>query len=208
VVRAETAWLAGEIAAARAFARAGYDIAESRPDRWYRGPLAFWLWRAGGLEHVPDNIPDCYRLQMTGDWRASADAWQAIGCPFERALALADGDVDAVREAFEVLEGLGARGTVGGLRRNLRKLGVRVLPRGPRESTRKNPAGLTPSQMKVLPLLARGLQNSEIARRLFLSPRTVDHHVAAILAKLGVHTRADVPSAARDKGLLQGGPQT
>ena len=79
---------------------------------------------------------------------------------------------------------------------------MRVLPRGPRQATRKNPAGLTPGQMKVLTLLARGLQNSEIARELFLSPRTVDHHVSAILAKLGVRVRGEAADAARGKGLL------
>ena len=79
---------------------------------------------------------------------------------------------------------------------------MRVLPRGPRQATRKNPAGLTRGRMKVLTLLARGLHNSEIARELFLSPRTVDHHVSAILAKLGVRVRAEAADAARGKGLL------
>jgi DNA-binding CsgD family transcriptional regulator/tetratricopeptide (TPR) repeat protein len=201
IARAEAAWLAGDAAAARTVASAGYEVARLRDGGWYRGALAFWLWRCDGLEQLPDNIAEPYRLHISGDWRAAADMWAALGCPYERALALADGDAEARRESFDILERLGARATVGALRRDLRGRGVRALPRGPRQTTRQNPAGITASQMKVLMLLARGLPNAEIARQLYLSPRTVDHHVSAILAKLGVRTRGEVADAARGRGL-------
>jgi DNA-binding NarL/FixJ family response regulator len=64
-----------------------------------------------------------------------------------------------------------------------------------------NPAGLTARQTDVLGLLAAGLTNAEIAERLVISIRTADHHVSAILAKLGVHTRGDAVVAARELGL-------
>ena len=76
------------------------------------------------------------------------------------------------------------------------------MPRGPRPSTRANPAGLTARERDVLAVLAEGSSNQEIAARLFLSPRTVENHVAAILAKLGAATRADAVSAARSLGIL------
>lgn len=202
IARAEAAWLADEAETARTTALAGYELARLRASTWYGGALALWLWRSGGLEEMQGNIEAPYRLQITGNWRAAADAWSTIGCPYERALALADGDAEARREAFVILERLGARATIGALRRDLRSRGVRDLPRGPRQTTRQNPAGLTASQMKVLALLARGLPNSAIARQLYLSPRTVDHHVSAILAKLGVRARAEVADAARAKGLV------
>jgi DNA-binding CsgD family transcriptional regulator/tetratricopeptide (TPR) repeat protein len=202
IARAEAAWLAGDPETACSTALAGYEVARVRRSPWYTGALAFWLWRCGGLEQVPDSAAKPYRLQASGNWREAADAWARIGSPYERALALADGDDDARREAFDILEGLGARATIGALRRDLRGRGVRTLPRGPRQTTRKNPAGLTAGQMKVLALLARGLPNSEIARQLYLSPRTVDHHVSAILAKLGVHARGEAAAAAREKGLV------
>jgi DNA-binding CsgD family transcriptional regulator len=202
VARAEAAWLAGEFSAVRAIALPAFELAQLRRSPWHSGALAFWLWRVGALADVPANIAEPYRVQISGDWRAAAEAWLTIGCPYERALALADGDMPAVRESFEILERLAAGATLGALRRDLRGRGVRALPRGPRQATRKNPAGLTASQMKVLGLLARGLRNSDIARELYLSPRTVDHHVSAILAKLGVRARDEVAAAAREKGIL------
>jgi DNA-binding NarL/FixJ family response regulator len=84
----------------------------------------------------------------------------------------------------------------GTARRRLRELGVRGLARGPRPATRANPANLTTSELEVLALVAEGLRNAEIAERLFISAETVEHHVSAILAKLGVHTRGEAAKAA------------
>jgi DNA-binding CsgD family transcriptional regulator len=199
---AEAAWIAGHAETVHATAHAAYEMARLRSSRWYAGALAVSLRRMDRLDHVPDDVAEPYRLQIAGDWRAAAEAWSAIGCPYERALALADGDADALREAFDILDRLGAAGTIGALRRDLRRRGVRALPRGRRKTTRQNPAGLTASQMKVLDCVVRGLSNAEIARELYLSPRTVDHHVSAILARLGVRARTEVADAARVRGIL------
>ena len=74
-------------------------------------------------------------------------------------------------------------------------------PAGPPSATRANPAGLTARQLEVLGLVEQGLSNPEIAQRLFLSPKTVEHHVAALLDKLGVHSRRDAAGAARRLGI-------
>jgi DNA-binding NarL/FixJ family response regulator len=83
----------------------------------------------------------------------------------------------------------------------LRELGLRV-PAGPREATRANPAGLTARQLEVLELLAEGLTNTEIAERLVVSPRTAEHHVAAVLRKLGAATRRDAVRRAAELELV------
>ena len=78
---------------------------------------------------------------------------------------------------------------------------MRGLPRGPRATTRENPAGLTAREVEVLELLGEGLRNADIAERLFLSEKTVSHHVSAILRKLGVRTRGEASAAAQRRGI-------
>jgi DNA-binding NarL/FixJ family response regulator len=71
----------------------------------------------------------------------------------------------------------------------MKQLGMTSIPRGPRAATRAAPAGLTAREQEVLALLSQGLQDREISHRLFISERTVHHHVSSILAKIGVRTR-------------------
>ena len=78
---------------------------------------------------------------------------------------------------------------------------MRGLPRGPRASTRDNPAGLTAREVEVLGLVGQGLRNADIAARLFLSEKTVGHHVSAILRKLGVRTRGEASAEAQRLGI-------
>jgi DNA-binding NarL/FixJ family response regulator len=144
-----------------------------------------------------------YRLLLTGDWRAAADAWQELGCPYHRALTLACGDRDeALLEALALLDGLGARQAAGRVRRQLRRRGSKRIPRGPNRATTANPAGLTGRQVDVLRLLTEGLADAEIAARLSLSPKTVGHHVSALLAKLDVRSRHDAAMTARRLGVV------
>ena len=142
-----------------------------------------------------------YRLAMTGAWAQAADCWRQIGCPYEAALALADGDDQAMRRAIDELQALGARPAAAIVARRLRERGVRSVPRGPRPRTRENPAGLTPRELEVLELVAEGLRNAQIAQRLVVSEKTVHHHVSAILRKLGVRTRGEANAAAVRLGI-------
>jgi DNA-binding CsgD family transcriptional regulator len=143
-----------------------------------------------------------YRLEIGGDWQGAAAAWQRIGCPYERALALAHGDQPAQLQALDILAGLGAAPAAALVRSRLRAHGVRSIPRGPRATTKGNPLGLTARQVDILRLLAANLSSKEIAARLRLSPKTVDHHVGAILAKLDVSTRRQAAAHAVARALL------
>jgi DNA-binding CsgD family transcriptional regulator len=148
-----------------------------------------------------DPLP--WGLAEQAGWEAAAARWAELGWPYERARELErSGETDAMRTALTDLEQLGATVPASRLRRRLRALGVRNLPRGPSRETRANPAGLTPRQSEVLALLTEGLTNAAIAERLVLSGRTVDHHVAAVLAKLGVANRHEAVAAAAELGLL------
>lgn len=170
---------------------------------WFAGELAYWQWKAGDLADVPDWIAEPYARQITGDARGAADAWTARVCPYEAARALAECDEeDALHEALRTFEELGASPAAHAVRQSLRALGASV-PRGPRASTRENPAALTARELEVLVLVAEGLRNAEIAERLVLSRRTVDHHVSAILRKLGARTRGEAVAAALQLGLLE-----
>jgi len=180
-------------------------MAKDHSDRWLNGEVAFWLWRAGVTEPIEQEIAEPYALQIAGNWRAAADRWRELGCPYEEANALMDGDEPAQLEALSILERLGAGPAAEKLRRTLRATGVRGIARGPRLSTKENSAGLTTRQMDVLSLMTDGCTNAEIADRLFISLKTVDHHVSAILAKLDAHTRAEAVSIALQSNLIKKG---
>jgi DNA-binding NarL/FixJ family response regulator len=138
---------------------------------------------------------------MGGDWAAAASAWEERGGTFLQAEALGEGDEGAVAEAVAVLHGLGAVQAAEYLRGRLRRRGVTRVPRGPRRATATNPAGLTSRQSDVLALLCDGLSNDEIARRLVVSSKTVDHHVSAVLRKLRASNREQAAAVARRLGL-------
>jgi DNA-binding CsgD family transcriptional regulator len=203
--RAEAAWLRGADATdVVAEVAKAYELGLKHADSWIQGELAFWLWRHGRLDHVPAKIARPFALQMAGDWQAAARLWEEFGCPYEHATALADSDSEGpLRTALEIVERLGALPMAAIIRRKLRANGVRDIPRGAQERTRQNPCGMTNRQLRVLGLLVEGRRNADIARRLFVAEKTVDHHVSAVLAKLGVRSRGEAVAAANRLGLCE-----
>ncbi|MFJ1768444.1 ATP-binding protein [Amycolatopsis sp. NPDC088138] len=201
--QAEHAWLGRGGNPDTAELTAAFELAHRVGHPWYAGELAWWLRRAGATPPVSDWYAEPYRLLLTGNWRDAAEVWRELSCPYEEAEALAcGGDGAATLRALETFDRLGAKAAARRLRHRLRRLGGLRVPRGPRPATVANPANLTARQLEVLALLAEGLRNVDIAARLMLSVRTVDHHVAAILAKLAVDSRRQAAAAARRLGIV------
>jgi DNA-binding CsgD family transcriptional regulator/tetratricopeptide (TPR) repeat protein len=171
-------------------------------DPWVQGDLMAWLVRLGHPVDVDHELPPPYSLEVAGRYAEAAEAWREIGCPFEEAVALTwTGEPEAMRRALELFTGIGSGPAAANVRRRLQQEGIQVpTARGPRSATRAHPAGLTRREAEVLDELREGLTNSEIAERLFLSTRTVDHHVSSILAKLGVSSRAEAAERALQVG--------
>jgi DNA-binding CsgD family transcriptional regulator/tetratricopeptide (TPR) repeat protein len=197
----EQAWLTGDHGQAGPYP----GLLLERTDRpgmlLQRGELLLYLRRLGYPATGFDGCPEPYAAALAGGWRSAADAWLDLGDPYEHALALAEsGQVEPCLEALAMLDGLGAAPAVALVRRRLRDLGVTRLPRRPQPGTLANPAGLTDRQLEILRLVAAGLSNAEIAQRLVVSTRTVDHHVSAVLAKLGVPTRREAAARAAELG--------
>ncbi|MDT4986950.1 MAG: hypothetical protein QOI74_1044, partial [Micromonosporaceae bacterium] len=200
--RAEAAWLHGGDPGAVTALEATYAEACRLGVAPLRDELAYWMTRFG-RPIQPAESAHPYALQAAGRWREAAVAWRAAGCPYEYAAALADSpDPADLLAALAELDALGAEPLARRVRARLREVGVARIPRGPVEGTRQNPAGLTERQLDVLRLLGQNLTNAEIAERLVLSVRTVDAHVAAVFAKLGLHSRRDVAARAAELGVL------
>jgi DNA-binding CsgD family transcriptional regulator/tetratricopeptide (TPR) repeat protein len=203
--RADAHWLAGEERRIGAETEEALEQARALANPWALGELCVWRRRAGLHDEVRTaGMADHHRLELAGEWQAAAEAWRAFGRPYEAALALAEApDVDALRRSHADLQAMGARPAAARVARALRERGARGLRLGPRTATRGNPAGLTRRELEVLRLVAEGLRNADIAAQLFLSAKTVDHHVSAILRKLGVQTRGQAGAAAARLGIVE-----
>jgi DNA-binding CsgD family transcriptional regulator/tetratricopeptide (TPR) repeat protein len=204
VAGAEAAWLRGDPAGARAATDDALGLAVRVEATGEIASIQAWRRRAGIEEPAHPSATGPYALELAGDAAAAAAHWSDIGRPYEAALALADvGSEPALRESLESLTALGARAPAAVVSRRLRALGARDIRRGPRPATRENAAGLTARENQVLALVAGGCRNGEIAEQLFLSPRTVEKHVSAILRKLEAATRGEAAARAATLGLLQ-----
>lgn len=204
--RAEAALLTGDPQRAHAELDAVREAVFARANPWDRGRCAWLLWQAGARDLPLGDLADPYARQIAGDWTGAAAAWRALGNPYAEALALAaTNDPDQVRQAALTFDRLGASPAHRQAIQRLRALGERDLPvvrRGPIATTRSNPAGLTQREVEVLALVAEGLRNPEIAERLYLSPKTVSHHLTTIFAKLNAETRTEAAQIAGKMGIL------
>ena len=198
---AEIAWLGGGANAAdvtRAATDHAMELALRYPAIPARSELAAWRRRCGVHDAKPTDSVGPYALELSGDTAGAAAAWTELGCEYEAAITLCTGEGpdENHRRALAIFQVLDARPAAAIAARLLREGGARGVPRGPRPSTKQNASGLTTREVEVLGMLSEEMSNREIAGRLHLSEKTVDHHVAAILAKLGVSNRRQAVRAA------------
>jgi DNA-binding CsgD family transcriptional regulator/tetratricopeptide (TPR) repeat protein len=199
----EWAWLAGRPDVAEEVAATLLPLTEPRSWAIVRGELLRYLARAGLPAEPFPGCPAGFAAGIAGDWAGAAAA--AAGDPYEHALELAfSGAPEEMVRGLELLDGLGARAAAARGRRELRRLGVRrpVLRGGRHIGTDLDPAlaeNLTDRQLDVLELLVDGASNARIATELGVSIRTVDHHVSAVLARLGVGNRRAAAALVRKR---------
>lgn len=199
--RAEAAWMEGDAARAAAEAAPAFELALGTENGWTMGQLAHWLFLAGRRDLPVERLAVPYAALLRGEWRAAAEAWERVGCPYERAMALAEGDEDAQREALRIFEQMGGQPAAERLRARLAPpVRQPLTPAAPPKA--KAADDLTQRELEVLRLLAEGLSNPLLAERLTISVGTVKAHTASIYSKLGVNNRVLAITRAKELNLL------
>ena len=201
--RAEAAWLANDRERTLAEVEVFYETALENRQPGFAAELAYWRWRVGVEVETFDWMIRPFTLEIEGKWQEAAAAWQKLGCPYEQARALAEGDIEAQKAALITFEQLRAQPMITYVRQKFKEAGVQTIPRGPRTATKENPFHLTNRQLEILALLTENLTNAQIAARLHISPKTVDHHVSAVLGKLQVSSREEAANLARQQLTLK-----
>ena len=207
LARAEAAWLRGDRDTASREAELGLRVAIAGNERFIAGEIAYYVGRSGESPDIPLVLLEAQARELEQDWLGAAEAWRELGCPYEEARAqFESGDSDALHAAFATFDRLGATPMLTAVKQRLRSLGASI-PRGPRSSTRESKFGLTARESEVVRFAQLGWTNNEIADRLFLSARTVEHHLSSIYDKMGIRSKREVGDRLRetsDQRILQG----
>ena len=194
----EYEWIYGTIFIEATDIEQALEITKGAESIIERNDLAFWLRMAGRGDISLLKRYAGYEMNKPADAIKAATAWKEKECPYQQALALFKTGDDGKRKAIAIVHELGATAVYEKLKMDMRSSGIKSIPRGARKTTLSNPAQLTDRELDIIQLLKEGLRNKEIAARLFISAKTVDHHISSILFKLDVNTRAKaVQEAAR-----------
>ncbi|ULQ51988.1 AAA family ATPase [Flavihumibacter fluvii] len=179
------------------------DLVQKVDHVYLNSEFGSWLKRARQEDVRLPQLAEPYMLLEAGKVRLAAIFWEKKGCPFEKAFALCAGNEDDKREALVLFQQLGADAIYEKVKMEMRATGIKKIPRGLRESTKTNPAQLTNRELDIIQLLQKAIQNKDIAEKLFISPKTVDHHISSIFFKLDVNSRAKAVAEAVRLGILK-----
>jgi DNA-binding CsgD family transcriptional regulator len=179
----EYEWLTGTTMIAQNEIDLAITLKEDMGNIYERSEFAFWLSKARKQKLTLNDMYDGYRVDSSRTVWNSANLWKQLGCPYEHALILFEGNDDNKKQAIEIMRKLGAEAIYEKMKFEMRASGIKNIPRGIRKSTQSNPANLTDRELGILRLLKEGLHNKEIGARLFISPKTVAHHISSIFFK-------------------------
>jgi DNA-binding CsgD family transcriptional regulator len=194
----EKDWLEGSSENDEAMIRSCIEKIQERNQWWVYSNVLTWLEITDRKELAGEIKPPGADIETDPEWSLEKREQD----PYLQALLMSRGNVDQQKQALTRLMEMGAEASAARIQGKLKEKGVTNIPRGPRSSTRENAAGLTRRQMEVLSLMATGMQNKEIADQLFLSAKTIDHHISDILSKLDVKSRSKAVARAMELGLL------
>lgn len=199
----EYEWLTGTTCIETAFLDQAIAMIRQLDKISKKNRLYYWIKRAR-KEYLP--LSERYEgydgssLQMVLE---EAAIWEKRGCPYEQALVLFEGEEDEKKKAIAIVQSLGANAVYEKMKGDMRASGIKSIPRGIRKTTQANPAQLTGRELDVLQLLTGGMQNREIAAKLYISAKTVDHHISAILFKLDASSRTKAVQEAVRMGIVK-----
>ncbi|MFT3934409.1 MAG: AAA family ATPase [Chitinophagaceae bacterium] len=163
----------------------------------------YWVGKTGKQTSLPAQIHEAFDTRTSVKLQMAAAYWKNIHSPYQQGLVLFEGNEDNKRTALCLMQELGATAVYEKMKGEMRGAGIKNIPRGSRKSTLENPKGLTDRELDVLQLLKENLQNKEIAGKLFISAKTVDHHISSLLFKLDVNTRARAVQEALRLGIIK-----
>ncbi|HEU5168715.1 MAG TPA: LuxR C-terminal-related transcriptional regulator [Chitinophagaceae bacterium] len=185
----EYEWIAGRRVIENPVLDNVINMIKQRGNIYENSAFAFWLFKARKQKLLLNEFYEGYLIESMAMALKASALWKQLGCPYEQALTLFEGDDDNKKAAIAIIQKLGADPIYEKMRLEMKSSGIKSIPRGIRKSTKSNPANLTEREVGVIQLLKDGLQNKEIAAKLFISPKTVDHHISSIFLKLDVNSR-------------------